>query len=274
MVKSGEAWLQVRLNELDSGLVWHPTFVTDDPLLRFVRVMSSWTDTRMVPNNTMRVLLDSDAADAMIERCGLLREIAETDRELVRGPVRLDRQSWIGVGHWRRMGTAGQLGPFSDQPPALLPASFVAPSDAAPARPSAKPYRLGLYTSTIASTGRSMWRVFLELGTEASLHRRPWSVYELQPTRAAKVLEIASARAWCVFVQRYAKVADDLLYPNWPQVARDFDAVHMTLAAIVATQGFAFPSSPYAIAAAYWDVETTLWLRWCFASIRLREVVR
>ncbi|MCL4544825.1 MAG: hypothetical protein M1118_09575 [Chloroflexi bacterium] len=120
-----------------------------------------------------------------------------------------------------------------------------------------------------------MWRVFLEFGTEASLHSRPWSVWELQPEPpGAKVLEINSARAWCDFVQRYARVAGELVYPDWPGVACDFDAVHMSLAAIVATQGFNFPASPYVTAAAYWDVETTLWLRWRFTSVRLLEIIR
>jgi hypothetical protein len=48
----------------------------------------------------------------------------------------------------------------------------------------------------------------------------------------------------------------------------------MTLAAIVATQGFTFASPAGPIAAAYWDLETTLWLRWRFETVTLREVLR
>jgi hypothetical protein len=135
--------------------------------------------------------------------------------------------------------------------------------------------RSGIYTSTAVNDGRSLWRAFLEIGTEASLHPQPWAVWDVRlHGDRAKVCEINGAATWCDLVQAYATRADGLLYPDWRAIATDFDGVHMTLAAIVATQGFTVLSSAGPIAATYWDLETTLWLRWRFESVNLREVLR
>jgi hypothetical protein len=65
-----------------------------------------------------------------------------------------------------------------------------------------------------------------------------------------------------------------MLYPDWYQIAKDFDGVHLTMRAILAIQGFAFDTSHGMIAPSYWGVESVLWLRWCFTSIELREITR
>lgn len=59
-----------------------------------------------------------------------------------------------------------------------------------------------------------------------------------------------------------------MLYPDWRAVAQRYDAVHMTLRAIAATQGLLFPTDEGQIAPTFWDVESTFWLRWCFRSVR------
>ena len=159
--------------------------------------------------------------------------------------------------------------------PELTSASFVSADAPSVSRPSTKPAGLGIFTSTAANNGCSMWRTFLEIGTEASLHPRPWAVWDVRPSYdRPKVCEIDSAQTWCDLVQAYATLADGLLYPNWRAIAVDLDGVHMTLAAIVATQGFQFPNPAGPIAATYWDVEATLWLNWRFESVALREILR
>jgi hypothetical protein len=47
----------------------------------------------------------------------------------------------------------------------------------------------------------------------------------------------------------------------------------MTQRAVVASQGLYFASSAGIIAPPYWDVESTLWLRWSFTSTELIEVL-
>jgi hypothetical protein len=42
----------------------------------------------------------------------------------------------------------------------------------------------------------------------------------------------------------------------------------MSMRAIVSSQGFSFRVAHGLTAAGYWDVESTLWLNWCFAGTR------
>jgi hypothetical protein len=43
----------------------------------------------------------------------------------------------------------------------------------------------------------------------------------------------------------------------------------MTAAAVAATQGLCFREGDLITAPAYWDVESTLWLRWVFDGVTL-----
>ena len=263
MPSSGVKWLHERVSELDSGEI--APGLGDEPIVRFVRLMVGWTNTRMTFDPERPVVLEPAAADGITAECRLLKEIARTDADLVRGPLEQRRQEWIGTA--KRSGSAAS--------PELTRQSFVSADAAAHVGPSTKPAGVGIYSSTAASDGRSMWRVFLEIGTEASLHPRPWAIWGLRPCGdRAKVCEIDGAETWCDLVQAYPTRADGLLYPDWRAIATDFDGVHMTLAAIVATQGFTLLTSAGPIAAAYWDIETTLWLRWRFESVTLRQVLR
>jgi hypothetical protein len=264
MTSSGIEWLHERVSELDSVERTEPGWAMG-PIDRFVCRMATWTNARMTPDPERRVALEPAAADEITAECRLLKTIARTDADLVRGPLDQRRQQWIG--------TAKQSGSAAIAEPSR--GSFVSADATAHARPSAKPSGLGIHTSTAASDGRSMWRSFLEIGSERSLHRRPWAVWDVRSDGdRAKVYEIGSAQSWCDLVQAYSTPADGLLYPDWRAVASDFDGVHMTLAAIVAAQGFTFPSSAGPTAPAYWDLETTLWLRWHFDSVTLSELLR
>src|SRR5205085_6511005 len=122
--------------------------------------------------------------------------------------------------------------------------------------------------------GRSMWHVFLDTGREDGLHDRLWAVWDLGlDSGRVDVYEISSAASWCQLVLACPTRAGGRLYPDWRAIAADFDGIHMTLAAIVATQGFTLRTPEGPIAPTYWDLETTLWLRWRFDSAALREVV-
>ncbi len=85
--------------------------------------------------------------------------------------------------------------------------------------------------------------------------------------------EITSAAEWVELVLSHPLQERGLIFPDWKSVARHCDAVHMTLRAIAATQDLYFSSEQGIVATTYWDVESTLWLRWCFDSVRLIETV-
>jgi hypothetical protein len=260
---TGIEWLRERVSELDSVDRTGPGWGMD-PIGRFVWLMAAWTNTRM-PGSGGTVVLEPAAADEIVADCRLVTEIARTDADLVRGPLDQRRQQWIETA--KQSGSAAIRGPSRE--------AFVTPEMAGHAPPSTKPFGLGIYTSTAATDGRSMWRTFLEIGTEASLHRRPWAVWDVRlHCDRARVCEIDSGETWSELVQAYSTRADGRLYPDWRAIATDFDGVHMTLAAIVATQGFTLMTSAGPIAATYWDIETTLWLRWRFDSVSLRDVLR
>lgn len=117
-----------------------------------------------------------------------------------------------------------------------------------------------------------MWRVLL--GPDGSmLYPLPWYTWELEIEKDITVAEIGSAAAWAEFVCAHARISDGLIYPNWVNIAREWDAIHFTLPVIAAAQGFHLNTSRGVIAPAFWDVETTFWLRWCFSDAHLVETV-
>jgi hypothetical protein len=262
MPSTGVELLCERVNELDSADIGPG--VADEPTVRFTRLMAAWTSTKMTVNSEQPVVLDPADADAITAGCRLLEEIARENPDLVRGPLDTRRQQWIGTAS----ADAGVA------PPELTRQAFVGAGARRGTQPSTKPFGLGLYSSTATGDGRSMWRVFLDIGRERSLHPRPWSVWDLRlDSDRANVCEITSAAAWCALVQTCPTHAGGRLYPDWHAIASDFDGIHMTLAAIVATQGFTLQTVAGPIAPTYWDLESTLWLRWRFESASLREVV-
>jgi hypothetical protein len=155
----------------------------------------------------------------------------------------------------------------------LSESHFIGVSDAVPMKASTKPFYVGLFTSTGVLGTYGMWRTHLDLNEYSSLHPRPWHTWAVEPHPNAVVHEIASASQWVELVLSHPRRERGWLFPDWHFVARQCDGVHMTLRAIAATQGLYFPTEQGLIAAPYWDVESTFWLRWCFDSVKLVETV-
>ncbi|MET9544077.1 hypothetical protein ABZY36_02015 [Streptomyces sp. NPDC006627] len=254
--------LSRRVKQLDASD--DPTTGTDAALRHFTSVMTSWTEPEMAAMAGGPAILapsEAEEADEMADDCRLLDRLRRDEESLVRGPLDRGRQHWIGT-------SPHTLVP--DRRPALDPDRFTVPGDH-PGPPSTKPFQLGLYTSTARRDGPGMWRIYLDLGS--SLHPRPWQTWHLPVTApAAAVLEINGAGDWAAFVGRYPLAHGDDVHPDWAGVARDYAGVHMTLRAIVAVQGFRIPVRDGLAAAPFWDIESVLWLRWCFAAPRLVEV--
>jgi hypothetical protein len=235
-------------------------------LAHFAWVMSDFTDTLMKAEAGRHAIIAPAVADEMVSASRLLGDIAAYEPSLVTSPLRTGRQHWVAVAE-----RDSPIGAVSTQPRATC---FRVPSASADDRAAVQPWAMGLYTSTATFDGVSMWREYLEPFRGSTLYPLPWNTWEMAvDADNIRVAEIVSASKWVEFVETYALTSDGLVYPDWVEIAHEFDAVHVTLPAIVAAQGFYFDSVQGLIAPAFWDVETTFWLRWCFSGARLVETV-
>jgi hypothetical protein len=249
----GVAELQARVVRLDREL--------DDPgssavsaASAFARVMSLVTAAvgdRPIP---------SDVADTVVARSRLLALLGVEAPGVVSGPLMPDAQFWVATGKPPHV-------PIGNPVPA--PDRFDDASTA-PFQPGTKPFGLGLFTSTAVADTPGMWWLYLQDHRAAGgLFPYPWRVWALTPQRPIRVYEVTSARRWTELVTAHPLRHGDLVYPDWRSITRRYDGVHMTARAIAATQGLRFRSSVGVVAAPFWDVESTLWLRWCFGAPRL-----
>jgi hypothetical protein len=256
-----------RIVELDRTP--HRGAVSDDRCTRgalldhFAGVMGDCTDTFMRVEAGRDALIAPAVADKMIKTSRLLTDIAVYDPSLIYGPLRVDRQHWTAI--------AAVDGLVSAQPCA---SRFIVPSVTIDEGTTVKPQGIGLYTSTGTSEGNSMWRIYLESFMSSGLYPLPWYTWELEvDADNIRVAEIVSATKWVEFVETYARNNEGVIYPDWVKIAREFDAVHVTLPTIAAAQGFYFDTPQGIIPSAFWDIETTFWLRWCFSGAHLVETV-
>ncbi len=224
----------------------------------FVRVMSRWTDSLVETEVGAGAVVAPDRADALAGNSQLLAGIGELDASLATGPMSRAGQHW----------TPGGQSALTGEPPSEK--RFIAPMAAQP--PAVKPFGCGLYTSTVTAAGVSMWRAFLGPGgsDRVPLPRFTW---EMEIDGDVNIVEIGSATAWVEFVNAHALVRGDQVYPDWIEITRSCDAVHFTVSAIAAAQGFCFNTALGTIPAAFWDVESTFWLRWCFSGCHSVEAI-
>jgi hypothetical protein len=244
------AVLRRRVDELDAGPYWGGTADLDHA----VSVMQRYTNTYLAHEAGSPATLGAAEADAVVGASVLIGQLATAAPALVRGPLDLQAQIWIGTAkHAGRPPNSRDLrAPYRSEP-------------------AAKPWYGTLYTASTSSLGPSMWRSYLECYRGSDLHPLPWQVWAMPAE--GRVSEVAGAQDWVNLIERYPLVIDDLVYPDWDAIATDFDAVHMCLSGVVAVQGFNFRSAYGLTAPGYWDVETTHWLRWSFQQPRLLEVV-
>ncbi len=238
-----------------------------DDVDQFIGVMARVTDTSITGTNSTSDIsilpyVSAAAADALVNTSSLLARLADAVPEIVTGPLRLDRQYWVGTP---------KPGYLPQRELTLREAHFVGVSDAMPIKASTKPFDLGLFTATGVLGTYGMWRMYLK--SYESSGPFPWHTWIVEPHSNAVVREIASASQWVDFVLSHPRREGELLFPDWHSVARHCDGIHMTLRAIAATQGLYFPTEQGIVAAPFFDVESTFWLRWCFRSVKLVETV-
>lgn len=255
-----------RIEELDADL--YSTWPLDvmsaiapdaaSRLEHYVDVMSRCTDSFIEVEAGPLATIKPETADAVVRRSRLVEEIEGFDSSLVTGPMDKSRQHWTPIrgSAWNGEAPSAQR--------------FIPPRIGQPAR--VKPSGFGLYTATASVAGISMWRTLLGPGGSMMLPL-PRYTWELGIDDNATIAEIGSATAWVEFVCAYSRTDDGLVYPDWASVAYEWDAIHVTLPVIAAAQGFHLSTPCGVIPPAFWDVEFTFWLRWCFSGARLVERV-
>jgi hypothetical protein len=248
---SGAAELRRRVAQLDSEL--------GDPrteLVHLIAVLARINDTGATPHT-----VSAADADSALAECRLLHHLNEIVPEVVTGPLAPQRQYWISTGKPAHR-------PRADPIPQESEFNTVSHNTV-----GMKPFDVGLFTSTGVLGRHGMWREYLDLHRGSTLHPTPWHSWTLIPDEDIAVREITTATHWVEFVRSYARQIGTLIYPDWTKIAAHYHAVHVTMRAIAAIQGLRFPVTDGIVQAAYWDVESTLWLRWCFRATQLVDIV-
>jgi hypothetical protein len=256
-VADGRSVLAERVSHLDSRPIYADLHGNFDPdLAHFIRTIEAIT-----PPGSSREQLPvaaANVADEIISNCRLVQRLIEKSPEISVGPIVRTEQYWIATGR------PAHLPPSV---PTLDRAHFVEPARTTDMLTSTKPFDLGLYTSTGVLGTLGMWWCALQLNEGSSLFPLPWNVWSIQASEDSNVLEITTAAEWVDFVSTYPIYRNGWLYPDWRIVAHGWDGIHMTVRTIAASQGICFSAGTQIVAPPYWDVESTLWLRWAFAAV-------
>jgi hypothetical protein len=228
----------------------------DSDLAHFIQVLSWVTPPGNPRSHGPR--LRAAVADEIMAESQLLRRLRERAPVITDGPLLPSEQFWVSTGD-----TSRRRPRVHD----LNESRFVDSDHLPEGLASTKPFGMGLYTSTGVFGTFGMWLCYLELNRGSSLFPLPWTVWSLEIDPGARVLEINTATAWVEFVALEPVRRHGLLHPNWKAAGNRWDGVHMTISAIAATQGVAFVAGSDVVAPTYWDVESTLWLRWSFTTV-------
>ena len=251
--------LSDRVSDLDAVPIYADLHGDIDPdLAHFVRTISAITPPGAEAQGLPPVA--AHAADELLATSKLVRRLKKRAPEVAAGPLARAGQYWIATGR------PAHLPPREGT---LDPKQFVDVTAQAHVPASTKPFEVGLYTSTGVFGTFGMWWCFLELNSESTLFPRPWTIWTLEAAPDADVLELATAAQWVDFVSADPFDSDGLLYPDWKAVAGRWDGIHMGAAAVAATQGIRFSADGDVVAPPYWEVESTLWLRWSFTEHRI-----
>jgi hypothetical protein len=262
--------LERRVVQLDHGLRDLASVgVLDADLTHFINILQQTVPAGRLPDAASAETVDMAEADRWLQRCELLGRVAAQAPRLVDGPVDLGTQYWVATGN--RPGT-----PDRESAPReshFIPAA--ASTDAPRVATGPKPFGVGLFTSTEAAGDHGMWRRYLTgyEGSSGWLYPMPWRVWRLQVRSGVRVYEVSDAARWVGLITDFPRTTAGYLHPDWMAVAAVYDAVHVTLRAVAATQGLSFATSSGPTAPPYWDTEQTFWLRWSFGAAELVEVV-
>lgn len=130
----------------------------------------------------------------------------------------------------------------------------------------------GFFTSTAASE-TSSWLAALEyVGEHPATF--PLIQYEMEVSPDARIVEVDGPATWYRLCTRYPAEGDKgQLVPDWPAVAREWDAVHLTLGGLLTSEQVRVESPAGWSEHRLWDAEQTIWLRWCFTNVIQRPTL-
>ena len=183
------------------------------------------------------------------------------------GPLDTESQVWVS-----------QHGQAPD------PARFIAPASPLSnwERYAEKPQH-GMFTSTLTS-----WTAAILVGIDqrvgdltglSSNHGDPYPLWFLKADQSARVFEVDGPQAWHDLCARYPAAGirnqttpdfsmdEGRIVPDWPAVAVDWDAVHLTFGGLLTAEQVRVESSSGWTYHWSWNVEQTLWLRWMFTHV-------
>jgi hypothetical protein len=258
---SSAARLTRRVSDLDEGSGDPARDGIEAKLAHFITVLQQVVPPGQPPDPASTDLISAAEADRIQRRSSLLADLASRVPQITDGPLDQQAQYWVATGR-----------------PSYLPARDHVPRESsftpvtATAGPliGAKPFGAGLFTATGVEGGYGMWRCYLRgYENSASLYPRPWKIWRLQPRPGVRVYEVHDATSWVELITAYPRMEGGFAHPGWAAIASDWDAIHITLRAVTAAQGLSL-ATPYGPAVPpYWDVESTFWLSWRFATITL-----
>ena len=205
-------------------------------------------------------VVDPADVDDVVARSSALGQLQRVAPWLDSGPTGPDSgHVWIATTRppWR---PAGHPRPRRDH--------FTSPALLNDEQLVGRPIGAGLHTSSSSREYLGMWSSFLDLFSDGVLWGRPWTAWRLSTARPLAVAQITGAQDWAALVQQHGTVRADFLHPDWASMTSAYDAVHVTPTAVCAIEGLALETSAGVIRPMYWSVESTLWLRWCFDSVK------
>lgn len=158
-------------------------------------------------------------------------------------------------------------------------------SPAVPERPPTEQERYvqhpewGLYTSTEIDGISSHLVSAQECVGALGPIRLPLIRYRLHTAADARIFEIDGPAAWDRLCRKYPAfeqggLLGGLLVPDFAAVARDWDAVHVTLGGLLTSAHVAILGPEGQTALQGWEAEQTVWLNWVFdEATRLPDLV-
>jgi hypothetical protein len=247
-----------RLDELDEALVDAAETTSLDQLIAaLVQVMSN-VCFRGTPDNEAEVVV-AELADLLVAANPSMTALQAAAPWLYGASERMSsRQYWLASQKPPWLPVAGTV-PREE--------SFISPADVPGVASLKQPLPFGLNTSRGTDTYPGMWSTFCQLNSNGVLWSRPWRIWNMDPSANMRICQVDSAVHWRALVERHGAISNGFLRPFWQSIAEEFDAVHVSPGAVVATDGLAIqgPSAP--IVPYYWTVESTLWLRWGFGTM-------
>ena len=125
----------------------------------------------------------------------------------------------------------------------------------------------GLFTSTGAEATSSALALLTDGYGDYQLEP-PLIRYCLRASSAARVFEVDGPQVWHRLCAAYPAPGEDgRLVPDWAAVAREWDAVHLTLGGLLTAEQVRVDGPAGWVEHWGWDAEQTVWLRWRFDAV-------